>query len=210
MMDYSRREHRVDAAIHALGALGAVIAAVLLLHDIAAAAPLRTHLAATVYGLGLVAVLWLSAAYHLVPGARRKERLRPLDHAAIYFLIAATYTPFGLRALDDPLGQGLFALVWAIAGLGMVLKIVRPRRFERFAVVLYLALGWTELVGLVAITSVIPETALILLGLGAGLFSLGVIFHLWDALPFQNAIWHAFVLAGAGCHYAAVREGLLA
>jgi hemolysin III len=96
-------------------------------------------------------------------------------------------------------------LVWAIGGTGIALKLLLPqRRFEGLSVALYLVFGWIGLVAVGPLVASLGPTVLILLGLGGVVYSLGVIFHTWHRLPYQNAIWHAFVLAAAVIHYAAV------
>jgi len=200
--DYARGERVADLVVHAAGLVFAVAALAVL-----AAAAMRLGGATAwiglgLYGLSLVAMLGASAAYHLAPPSALKERLRRVDHAAIYLLIAGTCTPFALFAMSGPWRAGLIALVWAVALAGAALKLARPRRFERTAIVLYLALGWSFLVAFD--TSAVGGDVLALVAAGGVLYTLGVMVMLLRRMPYHNALWHALVLVAAACHLAAV------
>ena len=201
------REQAADGWVHLLGhrrglpAAGAV-------GTRAAIDGARDQLApVALYALGLLAMLGCSAAYHLLRHSRRRDWLRRLDHAAIFAMIAGTYTPFTLQ-LGRAWATGLTAAIWGVAALGMLVKLVRPRlvrlNLHSLSVALYLALGWIGLLALGPFTASLGQDTLVLLAVGGGLYTAGVIFHLWQRLPYQNAIWHGFVLAAAGVHYAAV------
>ena len=201
---YTRAERLIDGIVHVTG-VGAALAGLVTLIVLAAyALDLVSVVALVVYGLALLATFSFSAAYNLVhlPGA--KEWLRRLDHAAIFVMIAGTYTPFALLALPAGEGTALLALVWAVAFAGVVLKLFFPRRFERGSVILYLLQGWAVLVVIDTLVVSLSTASLVLLTVGGGLYTLGVVFHLWERLPFHNAIWHVFVLSAASCHFAAV------
>lgn len=204
MRDYTASEQRLDGVIHVLG-LGLSAAAVpLLIATVAASHEPVILVAAGVYAFGLITMLWFSAAYNLMPHPLWKARARPFDHAAIFLMIAGTYTPFLLVALRGATGYALLVLVWLLALTGVTLKLLRPLRRERRFVAFYLALGWIGLPVTGLLVAVLPAPILALLGAGGLLYTAGVAFHLWDRLPYQNAIWHGFVLAAASCHFLAV------
>jgi len=208
-VSYTRPERIADAIVHAFGVTAAAIAAAVLLGFAIAAGRADRIVAAAIYGFGLLATFGFSAAYNLCPTPVWKERLRRCDHAAIYLMIAGTYTPLALVAIGGATGIALLAAVWTVAFAGLVLKLGWPRRFERLSLVLYLALGWCGLFALGAIIRALPVTALILLLLGGLLYTVGVGFHVWERLKYQNAIWHGCVLSAAACHYAAVVQSIL-
>jgi hemolysin III len=202
--NYDRAEIVADGIVHAVGvSLGLAGAAILLF---------ATHLArdavaaAAVYAAGLLAVLGLSAAYNLWPVSPAKWLLRRFDHAAIYVLIAGTYTPFLALSKVGAMAFGLLAFIWVTALLGAAVKLAFPGRFDRYAIALYLLLGWSGIIGARPLVAALPGPILWLLAAGGMFYSVGVAFHLWERLRFQNAIWHAFVVAAACCHYAAVLE----
>jgi hemolysin III len=203
-----RLERRIDGAVHALGVGAALVGVAMLLHAVLATHDARAMLAASVYSAGALAMFGFSAAYHLLARKGRREILRRCDHAAIFVMIAGSYTPFALISVGGTLGLGLLALVWLIAIGGVVLKLLRPHRIERVSIALYLALGWIGLPAVGAVIAVLPLSALVLLGAGAVLYTAGVAFHLWRSLAHHNAIWHSFVLAAAACHYVAVLAAL--
>ena len=205
--DYDRAEMAADAVVHGAGLiLGAVGVTVLIVF--AARSPGSGDLpVAVVYAAGLLAMLGFSAAYNLWPASRIKWVLRRFDHSAIYLLIAATYTPFIAQMKNGPVASALLAIVWAVAAVGIVMKLTLPGRFDRLAIVLYLLLGWSGVM-MYDVIAALPATTLWLLGAGGLLYTFGVIFHLWSSLRFQNAIWHAFVVFAAACHYSAVLDYL--
>jgi hemolysin III len=200
---YDRAEVMADGIVHALGVVLGVAGVPILLVQVAAAQAPTQVTAALIYGTGLLTVLCLSATYNLWPISPAKWVLRRFDHAAIYLLIASTYTPF-LTHIPYPAVPALLVGVWVAACAGMILKLTYPARFERLSILLYLGLGWSGvLIYERVIVSLSPATVW-LLAVGGVLYSAGVLFHLWERLRFHNALWHAFVLAAAACHFGAV------
>jgi hemolysin III len=157
-----------------------------------------------IYGLALVATFSCSAGYHLIVRPKPKEVFRRLDHAAIFLMIAGTYTPFILIKVNNSWGLALLAVVWAMAAIGIAIKLLAPRFLEGLSTALYLVQGWAVLAAWQPLMSALSGVVLTLLMVGGVLYTVGVVFHLWDRLPYQNAIWHGFVLTAASCHYAAV------
>jgi hemolysin III len=202
--NYDRAEIVADGIVHAVGVGLGLAGAVFLLF--AAHIPRGEAAPVAIYAAGLLVVLGLSAAYNMWPVSPVKWLLRRFDHAAIYVLIAGTYTPFLAQAKIGLTGPSLLIFVWLTAFVGAVLKLAYPGRFDRFAIPLYLALGWSGIVAYRPLVAALPSSILWLLAAGGILYSAGVAFHLWERLRFQNAIWHAFVVAAACCHYAAVLE----
>jgi hemolysin III len=202
--EYTRSERMADAIVHAAGVVLSVAGAIILLHTVVPKGDTVRIAAASLYGFSLVSVLWLSAIYNLLTHPVWKARARSFDHAAIFLLIAGTYTPFLLVGIAGVVGYILLAIVWILALIGMVLKFLHPRRWDRLFVAFYLALGWIGLPTAGLIVASLPASVLTLLITGGLLYTSGVAFHLWERLPYQNAIWHAFVLAGASCHLFAV------
>src|SRR6201999_1215699 len=166
--------------------------------------------AVSIYVAGLLSMLVLSATYNLWPVSPTKWVLRRFDHSAIYVLIAATYTPFILELKNSVFSIALLVGVWCVAIFGIVLKLGWPGRFDRLATGLYLVLGWSGIMLYNSGIGSLPTLALWLVLAGGALYSLGVIFHSWRRLRFQNVIWHCFVLLGAACHYTAVMDLVLA
>jgi hemolysin III len=204
--NYDRAEMIADGVVHGIGVFGGLIAATVLIVLTAVYASALDVAVVSVYVAGLLAMLVLSATYNLWPVSRAKWVLRRFDHSAIYLLIAATYTPFIMELKDSVFAMALLAGVWCVAIIGIVLKLVLPGRFDRISVGLYLAMGWSGLMLYDRVVSALPTLALWFVVAGGALYSLGVIFHAWQRLRFQNAIWHCFVLLGAACHYTAVLD----
>ena len=202
--DYDRVELIADAILHVLGlilGLGGAIAIVIITAQSDRAASV---LSVVIYVSALLTVLGLSAAYNMWPVSRAKWALRRFDHSAIYLLIAGTYTPFIAQMKVDFVSVALMVGIWLTAITGMTLKLVLPGRFERLGIVLCLLFGWSGIVAYQPIVAVLPSVSIWLLVAGGVMYSAGVIFHCWESLRFQNAIWHSFVLVAAACHYSAV------
>jgi len=168
--------------------------------------PLITGVA--LYLAGLVTMLASSALYNTVGLGPRRDFFRTLDQMAILLMIAGTYSPFTLAQGTD-WGLGFFVFVWLVVGLAVIKKFFWPNQYERIALGLYIILGWLMLVALVPLLPTLSLTSTTLLMVGGGLYSVGILFHQWRHLPYQNAIWHAHVLAAASCHFGAILEGLV-
>ena len=158
--------------------------------------------ALTVYGAGLLAMAGTSALYAWARGGRRHRLYRQLDHAAIFLMIAGTYTPFIVISSGGVHGRRLLALIWAVALVGVLLTLIAPRRVEPLSVPLYLGMGWVGLSNPGLLLN-LPGPVVMLLVAGGVFYTVGITFHL-ARVRFQEAIWHCFVLAAATCHYAAV------
>jgi hemolysin III len=208
--NYDRAELIADGVVHGIGVFGGLVAATVLIVLTAIYATAFDVAVVSVYVAGLLAMLVLSATYNLWPVSRAKWVLRRFDHSAIYMLIAATYTPFIMPLKDSVFAMALLAGVWCVAIVGIVIKLVLPGRFDRLAVGLYLAIGWSGFMLYDTVVAALPALALGFMVAGGALYSLGVIFHAWQRLRFQNVIWHCFVLLGAACHYTAVLDMVLA
>jgi hemolysin III len=207
--NYDRAALIADGVVHIVGVCLGLVAATALIVLTAVYASAFEIAVVSVYVAGLLAMLTLSAMYNLWPVSRAKWVLRRFDHSAIYLLIAATYTPFIVALKESYLALALLAGVWCVAIAGVVLKLARPGRYDRLAVGLYLALGWSGVMLGDAVMKTVPPLALGFVVAGGVLYSLGVIFHAWQRLRFQNAIWHGFVLLGAACHYTAILDMMI-
>jgi len=202
-------EQIADSWIHAIGVTGAVVGVVALLVAAGEKQSLRLAFGVGLYGFGLLAMVSCSALYNLAKPSAMKENLRRLDRAAIFTMIAGSYTPFLLNRIGGDWGWGMLAFVWSVAAFGVGLALAAPRRFERVQLVTYLLLGWSIVVASGPLFAQVAPAAVVLLLVGGLFYSLGVPVHLWRGLSYHNAIWHGLVLIAAGCHYAAVLVGVV-
>jgi hemolysin III len=205
---YTRLEHIADACVHSVSVIFSFAAAAALLIAAAGKLPASGITGLIVYCIGLVGMFGASAAYNLVSRQDIKEVLRRLDHAAIFVMIAGSYTPFALAA-GGGAGRAMLAAVWALAATGVAIKLRFPRRFDKLSILLYLAQGWIVLLAFDPIVTSLPNEALWLLLAGGIVYTLGVPFHLMEWMRFHNVIWHVFVLGGAACQFAAITDVVL-
>ncbi|PLY04540.1 MAG: hemolysin III [Desulfuromonas sp.] len=160
--------------------------------------------ACSIFGATLILSYASSTLYHSIPQPAVKRVLKVIDHAAIYLLIAGTYTPFTLINLRGPWGWSLFGAIWGLALLGVTLKIVMLQRIRGISTAIYLAMGWIVIVAIKPMLHAVEPGGMLLLLLGGLSYSAGVIFYVWRRLPYNHAIWHLFVLGGSVCHYFAI------
>jgi hemolysin III len=189
--------HGVGFALSVIGLI-VVVAAAVATHD-----PWRVA-AASVYGVTLVLLYAASTLYHALPGRRVKLVFQRLDHAAIYLLIAGTYTPFVLGPLRGAWGWTLFGIVWGLAVLGTVLKGVFGVRLAVLSTVVYIVMGWLVVIAAGPLAAQLPAPGVQWLVAGGVLYTLGVIFFAWERVRYSHAVWHLFVLAGSVAHFCAV------
>lgn len=207
--NYDRREIIADGIVHAVGVIVGTISIIALIVLAAPSVGAWELTSILVYGIGLLTVLTMSALYNLWPISPVKWVLRRFDHSAIYLLIAGTYTPFITQMKASAESVALLVGVWLTSAVGIALKLTFPGRYDRLSILLYLFLSWSGVMAYESVFGALPESTLWLLAIGGILYTAGVVFHLWESLRFQNAIWHAFVLIAAACHYGAVLDCLV-
>ena len=152
--------------------------------------------AVAIFGASMVCLYTASTLYHAIPNIRAKKVLQVLDHAMIYILIAGSYTPFCLVTLKGWVGITLCCAVWAIAIAGVSLQKILLKRSDWINCLLYLVMGWLVVLAIDPLISALPEGGLWLLVLGGVAYSVGVIFYIWEKLPYGHAVWHVFVFLG--------------
>jgi hemolysin III len=198
---YSRAEHAADAVIHVAGVLFAINGGLWLLFHVTG---LSVVASVSVYCAGLFAMLVASAAYNLWPPGDARNWLRRFDHAAIFIMIAATYTPFAVNRLQEPASGTILGLIWFAATVGVILKMVFPRRFELASLGLYLGMGWLVVTVIRPLSVAMAATDFKLLIAGGIVYSAGVVFYVAEKVPYHKAIWHGFVLVAVVLHFAAI------
>lgn len=201
---YTFAEKVADSIVHLLGLIGAAAAGSILLTLATTQTAPEAVPALSVYVGTLLAVLGISFAYNLWPVSPVKKWLARFDQAAIFLFIAGSYTPFLAVIGGTPTGMAMTSFVWGASLIGVALKLIIPERFGRLAIALYLAIGWSGVLVFQSLAQTLPDTTLWLLLAGGVTYSLGIIFHLWEKLKFQNALWHVFVVGGASLHLWAV------
>jgi hemolysin III len=201
---YHPQEELANRLTHGLAALASVPALLVLL-----AAAARTgdpyRVAASAMFAGSLCVFYtISTLYHTLRRERMRHVFRILDHAGIYLVIAASYTPFTLVSMRAGSGWLLFGVVWVLAIGGMVFKSLMTHRLRFLAPVLYIALGWLIVVDIDGLLTMVPPGGVAYLVAGGLAYTVGVLFYAIDSIPYNHAIWHLFVIAGSVCHYLAV------
>ncbi len=198
---YSLPEEIASSVIHGIGFfLG--LAALSVMVVFAALRGTAWHIVScAVYGTTLTLLFAASTLYHSMPWPRTKAVLKIIDHSAIYFLIAGTYTPFLLVPLRGPWGWSLFGVIWGLALVGVGFKIFFAGRFKILSTLIYVGLGWMVVVAIRPLYLTLPLGGLVWLVAGGVFYTAGTVFYLGHRIPFNHAIWHAFVLAGSLCHF---------
>ncbi len=156
----------------------------------------------SIFGATLVLLYAASTLYHGIRSPRAKRFFGRLDRAAIFLLIAGTYTPFTLVSLRGGWGWTLLAIIWGLATLGIFLEVAGHTR--RVSVALHLVMGWLVVIAVEPLVRSVHPDGLLLLALGGVAYTLGVVFYAWQRLPYNHAVWHLFVMAGSTCHFACV------
>lgn len=162
----------------------------------------------TIFGASMVLLYASSTLYHSFTKPRIKNIFARFDHAAIFLLIAGTYTPFVLTTIRGPLGWTLFGVVWALAAAGITVRSIYLTRFRKLMVWIYLLMGWMFMIAIVPIVRNLPEISVAFLFIGGACYSLGVIFYMWRNLKYGHGIWHLFVLGGTITHFFSVLYSL--
>ncbi|MBR9727252.1 hemolysin III family protein [Shewanella intestini] len=201
--DYSKTEESVNAITHALGVLMGLVGLVLLLLNTQHLSLLQTGGLIT-YGTSVIVLFLASTLYHSSTTPLWQKRFKMADHCAIYTLIAGTYTPLMLIAISSTTSHWILFAIWCLAIGGIVFKTLFIGRFETFSVLLYLAMGWLCVTVFSDLKMALSTLEMSLLIAGGIFYSVGVIFYVIKRIPYNHAIWHLFVLAGAFSHFGCI------
>lgn len=202
---FETAEYYADVVTHGLGAVASIVGLAILCAFTAARDSAFDMAAVAIFGASLVTLYTASTLYHSVSKeGRLKEMLKIFDHASIFLLIAGTYTPIAAIALIDGVGVTVLILIWSLALVGVIFKLFSTGKYEKVSVGLYLAMGWLVVFFGKSALGELSTEAVVLIAAGGLSYSLGVIFYLWEKLPFNHAIWHLFVLGGSVLHYLAI------
>jgi hemolysin III len=200
----SEREEVANSLSHGLGLLAAIVATPILVVGAVSRGGAADVVGSSVFAATMVVLYLTSTWYHATPEGPLKDRLRRLDHAAIYLLIAGTYTPFTLGVLGGAWGWTLFGLVWGAATIGVCVKLLAGVRYMRVSTAMYLLMGWLVLIAIGPLVRAMPTHGLWWLLAGGGLYTAGVGFFAARRMPYGHLVWHLFVLGGSTCHFFAV------
>ena len=204
---YTPGEETANAIVHIVGShLGAAMIALLIWQAVHSGTDLGWKIStACIYGASVILLYSISGAYHTVTYRPAKRVLQTMDHMAIYFLIAGSYTPFCLQTLraggHAALGWTIFGVEWAACIAGVVFKAFTTGRYKYISTGAYVAMGWMAVVALPWLLRDLGGYGTMWLTLGGGLYTIGCLFYLWKSLPYSHPIWHLFVLAGTLCHF---------
>jgi hemolysin III len=205
---YSFGEEIANSVTHGVGWLLSIGGLATLVTFAAISGGTLRILSCAVFGTTLVILYTTSTLYHALPCQRAKNIFRVLDHSAIFVLIAGTYTPLSLVSIGGNWGWSLFAAVWALAIIGVLLNTIAHGRWRWLSIVLYLTMGWLVVIAIRPLVAAVDTRVLVLIVAGGLVYTLGLMFYGWRRLPYGHSVWHIFVLAGSVLHYFAVFFGV--
>ncbi len=201
----SLREEVANAVTHGVGLLLSLIGMPILILAALERGERATVIGASVFGATLIALYSASTLYHAIPHPTLKQKLRVVDHAAIYLLIAGTYTPFTLGVLRGTWGWTLFGIVWTLAALGVLFKVVfGSGAMAKVSTAIYVAMGWVIIIAIKPLMASMEHAGLMLLVAGGLCYTGGVIFYVDRRRAWTHPVWHLCVMGGSVCHYFAV------
>ncbi len=199
--DFSIIEEIWHAISHGIGLALSIAGLTILVSFSAMNGSAITIVSSAIFGTTLILLYGSSTLYHAITHHDIKQRFQQFDHASIYLLIAGSYTPITLVSLGGAWGWSIFAAVWTIAVIGIYITFVYPRRFEKLSLLLYVIMGWIIVIAIKPLLASMESGGLWLLLAGGLSYTAGVIFYVWEKLPFNHAIWHLFVLGGSILHF---------
>ncbi len=204
---YHPTEEALNVYSHALGLALSVVALLLLL--------IRAHgvleiVSASVFATSMIALYSTSMIYHNETGSVRRARLRIIDHAMIYILIAGTYTPFSLLVLKGAIGWTIFGVSWTMAAVGIVIKLAHTGRYDKISTAMYVLMGWIIVIAIKPLIAGFSTAGLLWLFSGGISYTLGALFYSFKKMPYGHASFHIFCLLGSACHFVALYFFVLA
>ncbi len=197
-------EELANSITHGTGAALSISALVILIVFAARQGDAWKIVSLSIYGATLIFLYLASTLYHAIPRPGGKRFFRVLDHCSIFLLIAGTYTPVTIGVMRGPWGWSLFGVIWALAIIGINLKIFALDRKKKLSLVIYLLMGWMIVIAIKPLLNCLGPASLMWLFIGGGCYTLGVIFFVLKKMPYSHSVWHLFVLAGSICHFFAM------
>jgi hemolysin III len=197
-------EEIANSISHGLGLLAALAAFPVLVMGAHQRGDLTGTVGVSVFATTMVLLYLTSTLFHALPTCRAKRVFQILDHSAIYFLIAGTYTPFTLGVLRGSWGWTLFGLAWALAVAGTLLKALGGIRYNTVSTLVYIAMGWLILIAPHTVWTLVPKWGLFWLLAGGIAYTTGAVFFLAERIRYFHFVWHLFVIVGTACHFIAV------
>lgn len=197
-------EEIANSISHGVGLVAAIVAFPFVVMAAAARGNTSGIIAASIFATTMVLLYLSSTIFHALPEGRAKRVFQVLDHAAIFLLIAGTYTPFTLGVLHGVWGWTLFGIVWSVAAVGIVLKSIGGVRYNTISTWAYLAMGWVVVIAAERLWTLMPAWGLFWLFAGGLAYTLGAVFFLLERIRYFHFAWHLFVVAGTACHVVAV------
>lgn len=201
---YHPTEEKLNVVSHGFGLILSIIALIILVTSAVSDGTIWHVISFSIYGASLVIMYTASTLYHYIQEPKLRYKLNIFDHAAIYVLIAGSYTPFTLSVMRGSLGWGLFATVWTIAIIGITLKLFFTGKYGKISTAAYILMGWLGVFGLKALFEALPLEGVLWLLAGGVAYTIGAILYSLKGVKFNHAIFHVFVLLGSFCHFMSV------
>lgn len=201
---YSKKEEWLNVATHGFGLLLSIIAFPFLIKKGLAYPNSSELISFIIYGISLIVLYSASTFYHAAKDPKKRRRLNIFDHAAIYILIAGSYSPFCLITLPKDLGWYMFIFVWLFALTGVILKLFFTGKFDKLSTALYLLMGWQVIFFIKPLAASLPEKGLFFLILGGAFYTIGAILYSIKKIKYNHAIFHVFVLFGSISHFVTI------
>lgn len=201
---YPKTEEKLNVITHGIGFLMSLAALTLLIVFASLKGSVWHIVSFAVYGTTMVILYFASTVFHLAQNQQLRNRLNIFDHAAIYLLIAGTYTPFALVTLRGPWGWTIFGVIWGLAIAGIVIKLFFTGRFNLISTVIYVLMGWIIVIAIKPLVAALPFEGLMWLLAGGIIYTAGAVLFLLNKLPYNHAIFHVFVVLASFCHFVAV------
>lgn len=204
MADYTTKEEQLNIISHAIGFVLSIVALILLMIRAAGDGDNSHLLSVAVFGVSLIVLYGASTLYHSAKQKESRYKLKVFDHAAIYALIAGTYTPFAMITLDGTTGWTVFSVSWAMAFVGITVKLFFTGRYNTISTIMYILMGWMIVFAIKPLIANLPIYGIYWLVAGGVSYTLGAVIYSIDRINFNHAIFHVFVLAGSFCHFNSV------
>jgi hemolysin III len=200
----TRAEEVANSISHGVGFVAAAVAVPVLILTAVRQSDVAGIVGASVFGAVTLLLYLTSSVYHALRPGRTKKVFQMLDHAAIFLMIAGSYTPFMLGVLGGGWGWAILGAVWTLALAGITMKVFVGMRFPGVSLAVYLAMGWLAILAIKPLWAAIPGWGLFWIGAGGISYTVGTVFFLAERVRYAHFVWHLFVLGGSSCHFVAV------